>query len=1662
MMPKAWLAGLMVALTLGAATPAAAQDGLRAGAAAVDVTPVKFPVIVNGMFEQRTADKAHDPLMARALVLDDGRARLAIVVVDSCMMPRELLDEAKGMASKATGIPVERTLISATHTHSAPAAMGCLGSDADVAYQKFLPPKIAEAVEKAAARLAPAKAGWGVVDVPDHTACRRWVFRPDRMRVDPFGVPSVRANMHPGYNSADAIGPAGPDDPGLSVLSVQSADGKPVAVLANYSMHYFGSPMLSADYFGVFAKKIGEMVGAGDGFVGIMSQGTSGDSWLGDYSLRAARKWTMEQYATELAELAHGVIRKVEHRADVTLGMAETKLKLRRRVADEARLKWAKETVAKFEGRLPKTQAEIYAREQLFLAAESERELVLQAVRVGDLGITAIPNEVYALTGLKLKAMSPLRPTFNVSLANGSEGYIPPPEQHRLGGYTTWAARTAALEEQAEPKIVEAVLKLLENVSGQPRRKVEEVSNAYVQEVGKATPLAHWRLGEMAGRAAKDASGNGHDGAYEDGVVFYLDGVMQGARAAHFADGRMKASVKRLGSAYSIEMWVWNGLAHEARPVTAYLFSRGTDGEKEGGEHVGIGGAAVAGGKLIFFNGNRLNEVVSGRTTLEPKRWHHVVVVRDGKKVTLYLDGKEDGDGKAERGVADDVDGVFVGGRSDNFANLEGKIDEALVYGRALTAEEVGRHFAAAGVKAAAARAPFKRDSEPLTPQQSLAALHLRPGFEVELVASEPLVHDPVAIDWGMDGRLWVVEMADYPYGTDGKMKPGGRVKFLTDTDGDGKYDEAKLFLDGLNFPNGIVAYRKGVIVTAAPEIFYAEDADGDGKADRRQTLYTGFKEGNVQLRVNGLRWGLDGWLYCANGWSGGVVKSIRTGQTLDIKGRDLRIHPDTGGMELLSGVSQFGRSRDDAGNWFGCDNSHPLFHYVLEDAYLRRNPHAAVIDPKRQVLTPANPKVFPRSRGQKRYHSFEHGGHFTSACSLMIYRDDLLFEGQGTGDGGQAKGMHAFVCEPVHNLVQHQVLGEKGTSFEVARAQGEENIDFLASEDPWFRPVMVRAGPDGALWVVDMYRYMIEHPDWLPEEGKKELEPYYRDGAERGRIYRVYPSGKRPRSVPRLDRMSAAELVEALDHPSGWVRDAAQQMLVERNADGVERWLEETARSHEQGVARLHALCVLGVVGKLPAGVIERALGDADAAVRRWALRWAEQPGRQSPELVAPAAKLATDADVQVRLQLACSLGQWESSAAAEALARLVAEDDPYIRAAVVSSAIPHFEAVVKACANALPAGGLWDGLMATAMGLERRSAMAALLGAVIGVESVEQMQALARWLDMLAAKGLTPEKLAAKAPEDELAGQIRRLPTAYAAARKVLRDPTRLGISGSAAAVLLGCEATLWEADREVLSALLSPQAPGEVQAAAVKAVARMGDKAGFATAPAVLLRGWKGHSPALRAGIVDALVARPEWAVELLGAVEDGRVSVVEIDTARRERLLKHSSAQVKAKAKGVFGGGPSSSREQVVAEHRPVLELKGDAKRGLKPFTVHCATCHRVGGVGQDLGPNLASVRAWTAEAMLTAILDPDKAVEPRYVSYTATLKGGAQVFGIVTAEAAGSIKLKGLDGQEVAVLRSDLASLESSGRSLMPLGLESAMSRQEIADVIEYVRRGGSE
>lgn len=693
----AWLAWSAAGLPAAGPLPAAA--GLQAGAVVVDVTPRTLPTLVNGGMLTRSLDRVKSPLHARAIALAAGPERLALVIVDSCMLPREFCDEVKAAAAARVGIPAARILVAATHTHSAPAAMGCLGTEADPAYVPFLRERLVEAVAGAVAALAPARIGFGRIDAAGFTASRQWIRRPDRLGEDPFGNRTVRANMHAAANPDDVTGEAGPEDPELAVISLQHRDGRPLAALATFSMHYFGDQEISADYFGLFCSALGERLGGG---VVALAHGCSGDMWRVDYAVPKAERPddTIGDYASRLADLAARAVAGIPHHDDVDLAMAERRLTLDYRLPDRQRLEWAERIVAAMGDRPARDTTEVYAREQILLDRLRRTEVVVQALRMGPIAIATTPCETYAITGLRLKAASPLADTVVIELANGGDGYIPPPEQHPLGGYNTWAARTAGLETAAEPKIAAAALELLEEVCGQPRRSEALPAGPLLAATLDLAPWACWRLDEFTGPHAADATGRGRDALYEAGITHALPGPAGPAfcgpgatpRAACTAGGRIRARLETIGTDLTVSAWIWNGMPADARPIAGWFLSRGPDhGLGPDGDHLGLVGSGPEAGRLVLLHGTGPEPAALGRGVVPRWTWAHVVFVRAGDRVRVWLDGNLDIDAPCPPGRLGNHPCLFLGGRCDNESNWEGRIDEVAVFDRALTDAEVAR-----------------------------------------------------------------------------------------------------------------------------------------------------------------------------------------------------------------------------------------------------------------------------------------------------------------------------------------------------------------------------------------------------------------------------------------------------------------------------------------------------------------------------------------------------------------------------------------------------------------------------------------------------------------------------------------------------------------------------------------------------------------------------------------------------------------------------------------------------------------------------------------------------------------------------------------------------------------------------------------------------------
>jgi putative membrane-bound dehydrogenase-like protein len=969
-------------------------------------------------------------------------------------------------------------------------------------------------------------------------------------------------------------------------------------------------------------------------------------------------------------------------------------------------------------------------------------------------------------------------------------------------------------------------------------------------------------------------------------------------------------------------------------------------------------------------------------------------------------------------------------------------------------------------------------EPQSMSPEESLKAIRVRPGFKVELVAAEPLVVDPIAFEWGADGRLWVVEMKDYPLGRNNDGKPGGRINFLEDVDGDGRYDKATAFLDDVNFPTGVMPWRQGVLVSAAPEIFYAEDTDGDGKADRRETLFKGFEEGNPQHRLNGFEYGLDNWIYVANGDSGGRIRladgverlalaritnavartnlqsrlALLATNVVNISGRDFRFHPDTGAFEAIAGMTQFGRRRDDWGNWFGNNNPAWLWHYHLPEHYLTRNPYLAVKSTKHMLANqPGATRLYPASRTRQRFNDPHQFNHVTSACSPAPYRDDLF---------GPDFATSVFISDPVHNVVHREVLEPDGVTFTTHRAGGETNSEFLASADNWFRPITLKTGPDGALYIADMYRQVLEHPEWIPAHIKPRLD--LRAGEDKGRLYRVYPANATPRKIPRLDQLDVTNLVAALDSPNGWQRDTVQRLLIDRADPAASPLLDQLQQTSANAKVRLQALCTMDGMDYVPRQSVMRAWKDPHPEVRARGV-WAAEPYGNaierllgSPNGFPELAALLNDPSPRVRCQFAFSLGGWRGTNCGALLANLALRDfaDPNLRIAILSSATNHVPVMLRfalARHSDAPAG-LLEELLGLAASLKRDDVLADALATVAQPERGDsfagwQFAALDAFLDALDRRGASWEQFArdAHAALREALGKAERLfPEAHiVAGRGKEAEADRL-----AAIKLLGRFPPQRADDLKQLPALLRPAEPAAIQLAAVRSLARQKD----AAVAGALLVEWTHFSPALREEALAALFSRREWVGELIARMEKGAIPAGQLGAAWQQKLSQHSDRSIRERAAKLFTA-TTADRQALLKSYEGVEKLAGDRTRGFALYRQQCATCHRLGGEGKSVGPDLGALANKSVPALVEAILDPNRAVEARYVSYTAITRDDREVSGIIASESANNLTLRATDGREETLLRADLKELSSSGLSLMPDGFEKALAPQDMADLI---------
>jgi len=947
-----------------------------------------------------------------------------------------------------------------------------------------------------------------------------------------------------------------------------------------------------------------------------------------------------------------------------------------------------------------------------------------------------------------------------------------------------------------------------------------------------------------------------------------------------------------------------------------------------------------------------------------------------------------------------------------------------------------------------------------LSPEQAEKSFEVSAGFRMQLVAHEPDVTDPVAACFDENGGMYVCEMIDYPYRPKEGQAPLGRIRYLRDDDGDGVYEKSWIFADQLVWPTGAVCWQGGIYVAAAPDLWYLKDTDGDHRADVREKVFTGFGDRNQQGMFNNLNWHVDHKIYGSGSTNGGAVRRGDKPDMMPIvlSGRDFRFEPRTHQFETVSGSQQFGNAFDDSFNRFLCDESGPVFHVVLPQHYLARNPHLAVPSAIHDLAPGVTPifRISPierwrEIRSNRRLAAGERSpksaglSHnvIDAAAGLTIYR--------GHAYPAEYRG-NVFVGCSQNNLVHRRTLTPEGATFRSQRA--DENTEFVRTPDIWFRPVNCINAPDGTLYILDMSREVIESVH-IANDVVAHLD--LTSGRDKGRIYRLAPPGFKVPPAPRLGQATTAELVATLEHPGGWWRDTASRLLFERQDPLAVDPLRRLLNSSESSTARLHALWALDGLAALTERDVLAALSDPAAMVREHALRLAEPRLAASASLRQRVIAMAHDADPRVRFQTAFTLGEIDDPAVVPALGAIALQgsEDTWLRTAVLSSVASRSGALLGQLTSqpdflSKPAAAGWVEQLAAIVGSRRQDAEVVStldIADRLGADSPLQLACVLGLGSGLqrASGSLHAVRSLASPPAARMLDHLseRASATVHDAGATAARQTEALrylGYDGSAAS-------------QQALQSLLDPRYAESIQIIAVRTLAR-GSDGEIARA---LTRAWSRMAPKVQEEILTALSSRKVWSAELLAACRDGSITASQVSHSTRTALLNHSDAALREQATQLFGEA-ASPRHEVIARYQEALSLPGEATRGEAVYQRECMICHRLGDRGFQVGPNLALIRNRTPAALLEAVLDPNREVQPSFVNYVLVDASGRTLTGLIQSETASSITLVRDKGVTETVQKQNVEEIHSTGKSLMPEGLDKTIDPQAMADLLAFLKQ----
>ena len=941
---------------------------------------------------------------------------------------------------------------------------------------------------------------------------------------------------------------------------------------------------------------------------------------------------------------------------------------------------------------------------------------------------------------------------------------------------------------------------------------------------------------------------------------------------------------------------------------------------------------------------------------------------------------------------------------------------------------------------------------QPLTPESAAKSFKLPAGLRMELVASEPLIREPSGVCWDEQGRLFVCEL--HGYNLDGQIdvdelnKSGkldkvvrrffvpehiekaaeagtfGTIKRLIDTDTDGRMDKAEVFADRLPACFGICPARGGLIAVCSPDIVFLADRDGDGKAEVREVLFTGFTTGVLDRRMGNPQWGLDDWVYVGRAHGAATITGPHLKQPVKLPNTDFRIKADGSAIEPVSGeVSGLGFTCTESGDRFVSSVGWPA-HFVAPLPWhsLARNPFVAT--PPLIVQVFPDRRVYPTSKahpwrtkraedpGFSKFYTDGWGiaesapnGYFTSCCAPLVYQDNVL-----PGLRGQL-----LACEPAQNLIHRSVITRDGLRLTLSRFKGEETSEFLTSTDSWFHPIALAHGPDGCVWITDFYREIIEDYSAIP----RYLQQQYgvTNGKDHGRIWRLVADRSHARQSvgvsPKahglatvatehdMSRLSASELAREVGSDLFWRRQTARRLLTERKAIDAAPALAKLAIDAKESATIINALHTLDALGELKPDMLETLLTHADASIRRQALQLAERRFDQNPDLLTATLRLADDAEAIVRLQLALSLGASRDPRVSPTLARLAREygDDAWMRTAILS-------------AQSQRGGDMLAELLGKPAELGQAQSLLEPLCAAIAAQRDERIfgQAL----------------VAIAAVEDRAAqlGCLRGVRASFGTAADVsLDDKARQAVKKLTASDNADVRSIAWQLVRLMRLESADKRAARVTQAkthlndvtlntdsrlAAINELAAEDDPT---IAPA-LVAGLPSATPRLHEAIMGAVFSRRDRIPALLDALEQKSVAPTALSAVQRSQLLEDKDAAIRSRAGKLLTTAKSASLE-LFPSYAAALNERRDVARGQKVFREICGQCHQAHGLGVTIpvGPDLSSEFQRAEETIIRDILAPSDVISPGYMTYIVATKSGQVFSGLLASESPTSITLK---------------------------------------------------